>query len=217
MHKITMVLMAGLVLLGIGTILFFSHRGQESRQGRAENGATSSLLAEEESTIRNASGSAETASVAALWGEVVSLRHDIETLKTEISRLAQAIPPGEREPAPSMPVEDHEETKNKHIAMLAKITEEFAKEPSDSNWSSARKSKIRELTERSESMRYAVRNVDCRSRTCRVEMIDDLTANPGENLSLFISELSVTLPKITTDWAKAPDGTSRYILFMSGS
>jgi uncharacterized small protein (DUF1192 family) len=220
MRKMTIALMAGLVFLGLATILMLFHLASEGRLGRTKNTTTSSQPGEEEQTpSQNDRASEGTASVAALLSEVASLRREIEALKAENSRLAQGNAAGEhrKETPPLNPAEAKEDSKNKLMEMLAQTQERFLREPSDAYWSSAKKASIRALADKSESLRHAIRNVDCRSHTCRVELIDDAAAKLGENLSFFQSELATTLPNVTTDWEKAPDGTGTYILYMSGS
>ncbi len=218
MNRLALVLMAGLVSLGIAAILLV-WRVQIPGQGRTKGEKVS--VREDHPRGVEGQGRAESAEITALWREAVSLRLEIEALKTEVSRLAQASAAGPSEEGPARSElrenDNEEDVTSKHVSMVAKVADDFLREVRDPSRAAARESRIRELTEKSGPLRHAIQSVDCRSATCRVEMVDDAAANLGETMSLFISDLTGSLPLLTTDWVKAPDGTGRYILYMGGS
>lgn len=212
MHKITTILIAALVSLattGI-TVVWDRGRQKQARDGRMEDKAQPG-----DDTIEATAPPAEaSAGLAMLSNDVAQLRREISALKAEVARLADAKVPDQ--PVLEPRADDEAEVSKQHEAMLAAVVGAFQKEPADAAWSTASKSKIGEVASHNEALRHAIRRVDCRSRTCRVELLDDASANLGQNLSLFISELTGTLPVVTTDWTKATDGTGTYVLYMGG-
>ena len=218
MNRLALVLMAGLVSLGLAVILVF---WRVQTPGHRETERAMVPVGEAHPRVVESRGPTEKTGSAALWRQVISLSQQVETLTEEVARLAQANTTGplRQKPARLGPEkgDDEEDVTSKHTSMVAKVAEGFLKEVRDPSRASGKESRIREPSERSASLRHAIQSVDCRSVTCRVEMVDDAAANLGETMSLFISDLSESLPLLTTDWVKAPDGTGRYVLYMGGS
>jgi hypothetical protein len=219
MGKLTIAFVAASAILVAAATVIIACRDRHRGDGHADDRSVASSTEEAASTSCDGPGSAASGELATVRAEVLSLRRDVEALRAELARLAErgATTDKGNERPHSQPAENKEETKNSMMDRLAKVQESFVREPADANWSSARTTSIRELTDKSESLRHAVRSVECRSRTCRVELTDDPAANLGENLSVFTSGLAATLPNVTTDWVRAPDGTGTYVLYMSGS
>lgn len=223
MRRSTIVLTASAAFLVVGGGLMMLRSGE--RQPHHETG----VQREEEESLPgpSARGLTEAGSVAALWGEVVSLRHDIEALKAELARRPPASPAERDEKSPSTSqtvpeqtpageMERKAEEGRKGKALLAQAEEQFATEPYDATWSSGRSASIQELAGRNQELRGALRSAECRSHTCRIELLDDVAANLSANLPAFLSELAPSLPSVTTDRITGPDGTSSYVLYLAG-
>jgi hypothetical protein len=224
MHRLTIILILGMVALVIGGSLIFlyprhKHRNKTRYLAQSAEDDTPASRDERES--------AATGSVAALWGEVVSLRHDIEALKAELSRRPKAETTDREEESPSSSQTGSEqqpggggekkaEEGEKLRAMVARAEEEFANEPYNASWSSAINASIQGLANKNEGIRSALRSAECRSRTCRVELLDNVAANLGKNLPAFLSEFAAALPNVTADRITGADGTSSYVLYLSG-
>ena len=223
MRKPTIALMTGLVILVGGSGLTIFQRDHNARHGARKN-ADSTIAEEDPSAFRNIEQpSSQTVNVAALWGEVISLRHDLEALKAERSHLTPSNKTDQQEAETPPSTQDKRQDERNDVkgrkvkALLAKAEEQFANEPSDATWSSARKAGFRELSDKNDGIKNALRSVECRSHTCRVELLDDAAANLSENLPLFFSEFAATMPNVMADRVTSPDGTASYVLYLSGT
>ena len=207
-------LLACAVLLEGGILIVHLHHGAKGQQGCAAE--SRALPAPGQIQLTE---SAEAARTAAQWSVVLSLQRDVDALKGELSRLSRE-PTGAQSEAGTVPatkLETKDETERSRKAAIAKTEETFASEPSDASWSSARVAGIRQLAESNEGIRKALHSIDCRSTTCRVELVDDLSTNLGDNLPIFLSTLATVLPNVAADRVTGPDGVASYVLYLSRS
>jgi flagellar biosynthesis/type III secretory pathway protein FliH len=163
--------------------------------------------------------------VTALWGEVISLRRDVEALKAELARRPQDNPVGQEEPSsdhaepnhqPAKEAERKAENEKQVQEQVVRAQQQFASEQVDPGWSSAQRATIQGLANKNEGIRSALRGAECRSHTCRVELVDTAAANLGETLPTFLSEMGAALPRVTAERTTSADGTSSYVLYMTG-
>lgn len=172
------------------------------------------------------------AQVAELRGEVqsslVGMHSEVEALRDGATQFSQAVavasaavqsteqPPAER--APRLDSEARLQWEKERHAMIADLAAKFSREPRDRNWSSTVEATIREAATQSPALSSAVRGVDCRSKSCRVEVVDDQASNLSENLKYLIRGCGRTLPNVVADHIKATDaadGKAAYVLYMS--
>lgn len=110
---------------------------------------------------------------------------------------------------------DEAATPGQDADRLSQIKAAFAHEPIDVDWAVAKKTDIGVLRAGSAWLAHAIKDIDCRSRTCRVEILDD-EANLEDNLPRFTAGLATTLPDVTADWVRQADGTGLYVLYLRG-
>ena len=61
----------------------------------------------------------------------------------------------------------------------------------------------------------AIGNVDCRSRTCRVEISDDGSGKLDKQLPLFVQSVGKTLPNMQAERVGERSGPSMMVLYLT--
>lgn len=67
----------------------------------------------------------------------------------------------------------------------------------------------------SDALRGKVRNLECRSRTCRVEIDDDRAGAVSKELPVFVQQLADTLPSTQADHIDDGNGHTTMVLYMT--
>ncbi|MET0791293.1 MAG: hypothetical protein ABW061_07200 [Polyangiaceae bacterium] len=101
-------------------------------------------------------------------------------------------------------------------AMIATTEADFQAEARDGTWASGTTSSIREAASKHGTLGDALSAVDCRSKTCRVEIPDG--PNNTQDLSRFLTDCGSIFPKFVSNHVVGADGKPSYVLYMmSGS
>lgn len=100
-------------------------------------------------------------------------------------------------------------------ARMASVEGAFLNEPRDPIWSSNMASTIRDAAKTDDTMRRVLGNVDCRSRTCRVELAEDAVGGVGQNVALFLMNLGSAAGSTVTDRVEQTNGSKTTILYVS--
>ncbi len=74
---------------------------------------------------------------------------------------------------------------------------------------------VQEALAGNETASTALRAVECRSSTCRVEIVDDGTGKLAMAVPLFILQLGKTLPYAMVNQVDQGNGAKTMILYMS--
>jgi hypothetical protein len=161
---------------------------------------------------------AESRKLDALEEEVATLRREMVLLRSERSRSLgpAATPAGTSHPPPARrDAEILAATREARHSAIADIEADFSMEVRDATWSSATAGNIQDIARMNESIGNALRSVECRSRSCRVEIVDDASADTTNNLPTFLMALGSTLPNTVADHVQAPDGHQIYVIYMT--
>ncbi len=174
------------------------------------------------------------ATITALRAEVDALRQELHTniagvnaLQAETGRLAAAVAAASAEPVKEVPPAESRERPRSgrdldsperaawvaaRSAMLATTAANFQAETRNVAWSSEKTSTLRETVAGLGALGGALRALDCRSKTCRVQLSDD-DATSSE-LHRFVRACGRVFPKIVADHVAEPQGKASYVLYL---
>jgi hypothetical protein len=158
------------------------------------------------------------ADLAALQGEVDSLRAEVLALRHQLPAQASPVPPRADGPtAPDVRSDPNarEEEAAERQAQLEKIDAAFRRQTVDQSWSANTTSAIHEVLNSTEGGGLQAENIDCRSSSCRVELHDDGTGRLSKSLPIVAQQLAGSMPTVTANTIPRGDGTSNVVLYMS--
>jgi hypothetical protein len=194
------VLGAAVLAAGVGTLAYRSLVGP---RGRIAIGAADAVPAPDRA-------------------EVASLRREVALLRAQVAlgpHLAAGPPAvaSDAPPAGRRPARDPEalaEGVRRRRALIEGLASAFLGEATDPSWSVATTASVRAALA-AEEVGLTARGVDCRSRTCRVEIPDDGSGRVAEALPLFANELAATLPNMVAHQVVDASGTATTFLYLT--
>ncbi|HEY0481441.1 MAG TPA: hypothetical protein VGD37_28190 [Kofleriaceae bacterium] len=107
------------------------------------------------------------------------------------------------------------EGQRKYRAYIAGVEAAFRKEATDPRWSSATSGVVQAALASDDELRPLARGVECRARTCRVEIAEDTSGRLGKLLPVFAQQVAQELPVAVVDRVQDPGGGTKMILYMS--
>ena len=163
---------------------------------------------------------AQTEDVDRLRSQVAELEHKLGALTAHVVSQrpngggADEARPAAAEPPPSFEeqVERDKVAWEKHIATVAAA---FQAEPRDANWATAKVELLRARSVNDKVIRSALKDIDCRSQTCRVEMVDDQKGEFARRLPEFLQGVSNVFPMGQARTVDNPDGTKTLSVYLS--
>jgi hypothetical protein len=181
------------------------------------------------SSARRASMKAQAAESAA-ENNVETVSEDITKLRQEVSHLRAQIDMAPRQvnvpdsdaprptsPDPSPLLSDlarrAEEQKQRHEFMAA-LEARFHAETHDREWSPTTTAALRTALVADATLRQAAQEVDCRSRTCRLELLDDGSGKLNHSVPKLGFAMGSVLPDMNADYIDHGDGTRTMVLYM---
>lgn len=151
--------------------------------------------------------------MAALKEEVGILRAEVSALRRAVREqartLAQAGAGAEENQAakdPSTEAATREDEEWRHQERMATVEADFRREPAATPWSIQTEAAVQEALAGDEAARTAVRSVECRSHTCRVEVTDDNSRGLAKFIPLLSLQLAQTLPNMNMMSTQVEDG-----------
>lgn len=151
-----------------------------------------------------------------LW----SLRQEIFSLKSDIKKNAQAAEGGSlaegRKKEPVDPAQQREKAAKARQAKLDALESSFRSESEDPGWSSATLAMLQTNVNNDEALRASTHHIECRSKTCRVEISDaGSNGKVSDSIVALMKQVSQTLPAISASRIDEGDGSSSMVIFMS--
>jgi len=147
-----------------------------------------------------------------MQAQVSVLRAQVAGLKGELAeRPAASEPAAEDQPALD---ERRAEGERNHAAHMAKIEDAFAREVVDPTWSSKTSSRVWTAINEMDVLRTAAREVECRSRTCRIEVSDDGTGELHKQLPLFAQQFADAMPRMSGKQVTDESGKAGMVLYL---
>ena len=148
----------------------------------------------------------------------------IETLASEVNKLNQEIKTLRSVPddkALEMPTTSLSPTRSREQESAAfheymqEVASKFRSERTDAAWATASSSTIKQAIGLVPPLQGGLRDVECRSQTCRVEMIDNGTEAFSTALPPLASALAKNLNTIRAERIDAQDGKKILVMYMS--
>lgn len=213
-------------LVGCATAAFLVHRSlREPAPGppTLPFEKASSSQAQKEPVARTESGMGDIAAlkqeVSRIDSEISSLRQQLFSLSTDIKKNAQHAESeslaGEGKKK-AVDMEHQKENADKaHQARLDALESSFRNEREDPRWSSATLSMLQSTVNNDEGLRASTRHIECRSKTCRVEISDRAPEKVSESIGALMKQAEQTLPSISASQVDEGDGTLTTVLFLS--
>jgi hypothetical protein len=113
--------------------------------------------------------------------------------------------------------EELEEDARKWHTHMADVHAKFKAEPRTSTWANSAKGALIENLGVDQALGSAVRNIECRSTMCRVELLDNRSAEFSKKLPEFLSRVGTALPMAEADFVENPDGTRTASIYLSST
>jgi hypothetical protein len=155
--------------------------------------------------------------------DLAELRQEMARLKAQMWAQGQKLPAvGAKDVESGAPANDpragadvRAEEEQRHREYLATLDDAFRKEPSDPRWSSAATSAVQSAVLGDSDLRSLARGVECRSRSCRLELTEDRSGRLQRIFPMLILELSRELPSIVAGRSEDGSGAPMMVLYMS--
>jgi hypothetical protein len=209
--SVILILSSGVVLVGIGYgVSYRFHAGAipSTKRAHAVVSATEEIRSEP-------CGEVSQTEFAALRREVAILKTAMTELRSrepERANVDNAEPVAARLPREPAAVQERELERR---AQMAEIEARFNDEPRDPKWSSVALSALREAFQGDETIRAAMGEIDCRARSCRVELSDDGSGTLSTNLPAVLHQVSGVLPTMQSDHTLDAAGHAKMVLYMA--
>jgi hypothetical protein len=98
---------------------------------------------------------------------------------------------------------------------MQEVATAFQAELRDQQWARSQTALLEERFVGDEPMRAALKNIDCRSKTCRIDMVDDRKGKFDRGLPLFLQKLGSAFPSGQASTVDNPDGTRSVSVYLS--
>jgi hypothetical protein len=98
---------------------------------------------------------------------------------------------------------------------MTEVSAAFASEPLDRGFASVGQAAITTAFQKHPVIQAAAGNVDCRSRTCRVEIADNQSGKLDKELPLFVNSVGETLPNMKAERVGDRRGPSTMVLYFT--
>jgi hypothetical protein len=141
--------------------------------------------------------------VARLEKQVALLRQDVAALRAEVASGASAAQAG-RHPSPLA-----------DAAQMATAEAAFRGETVDPDWSGAMADSVRAIVAQVDREHVPPHSVECRSRSCRVELAAGSGPRTEVDLAPVLERFAQTLPRATAGQVDAADGRRVTVVYLS--
>lgn len=168
----------------------------------------------------SSSESAQTEDVEGLRSQVAELERKLGVLTAHVA-TQKTDGAGAGEPHPSTatePVSTEEQVERDKVAWdkhIAAVDAAFQVETRDAAWAGSTTDLLRARSASDKVIGPTVKHIDCRSRTCRVEMVDDQKGEFARKLPEFLKGMSNVFPMGQARTVDNPDGTKTLSIYLS--
>jgi hypothetical protein len=158
--------------------------------------------------------------------ELIVLREQVDLLRAELNSLRQQTLNATNTSSPTSNVNEPGDSRRDasamadaevaHRAQMTVVESGFRNELRNPQWADGTSTQIREALSASQIPQENLRDIDCRSNTCRVEILNKGDDDLMKSLPLVINQLGTTLPSMTADQLDQGNGISTTVLYFSG-
>ncbi len=153
--------------------------------------------------------------VAILRAEVAELRKDRHSPLANVGSGAPVQDSDSRKDVP-LDAKEIERQKDEWHGVMSEVEASFHDEARDPSWSAEVTTTVHRAFQADQSMSAQLRNLDCRSRTCRLELSDDEPSEPiSDKLVPVLAQLASALPKMKSEQLVEANGKKTMVLYMS--
>jgi len=145
--------------------------------------------------------------IAALQADVAALHAELNQRKNEAVAAAEPEAPPDEATA-----QENEARWREH---MLEVEAKYQREARDPAWVRTATAQIEKGLTENEGLKSLVRRIDCRSETCRLEVLNDGKGVFDKQLQPFLNGVSETLPSMQADPVRNADGTTTMILYLS--
>ena len=146
---------------------------------------------------------------------ISGLERQLTELKAEQTSEASKPEGAAEQRAPTL--EQRDAAKARWRSHMADVHERFLTQERDSGWARQTTAQLRDTIAEDPALSGALREVECRSTICRVQLLDDRSAGFAEHLPLYINGLGETLPVAEIDYVDNADGTRSTSVYLHSS
>ena len=229
MKQVFAVVLTSAIVLTIGTSLLYqttepppaasvSMRVSHSEPGASAPGRHASAEMEVE---RVSAAEMQQQEMAMLKEQVALLKGEVSTLQRQIHERWQAAAvaaPRNEEDLDADPRTDpatRAEAERVRQEQMKIVEASFRQEPTNRLWSFEAAGAVHDALANTDIGLTALRSLECRSSTCRVEFIDDDTGELEEVLPILLQQVSQTLPNGTANHVEDGAGGQSIVLYLS--
>ncbi|MGH8557667.1 MAG: hypothetical protein ACRESZ_09445 [Methylococcales bacterium] len=214
------------VALTIGIYFAFSSRALPDSQAVGSRGSLSAALNGKAVEFSAVIDEGRTASltpkdIIELKKELRLLKDEVGQLKDKVSSLQWALSEQTRTLAqfganpdesqgfrdPNTEAKMRENAEGLHQERMAKVEADFQRESTDTTWATHAEASVQKAVVEDNLAWNALRNIECRSHTCRIEMTDDNSGGLSQFIPLLGLQLADILPNISMMSSQIEDGS----------
>jgi hypothetical protein len=158
-----------------------------------------------------------------LSGQVARLNAQVSAIERQLRGMSRTVAyenPRVEEGRHQEPANDpvaRAEAESRRREQMEAVEASFRQEASDPRWSADVTATVQGVLASKEAASIELRGLECRSSTCRIEIVDDGNGKLAMAMPLFILHLGRTLPHVVVDHIDDGDGAKVMILYMSRS
>jgi hypothetical protein len=158
--------------------------------------------------------------------EVTGLRRELATLRAQLTELRRDVSSardqgGSEKAGPPADTRTRDQIKadddRRYREYMAGVAEAFRQEPVDPRWATRVSATVHGAITNDEVIRSLVRDVECRSHSCRVT-IEETSADfikLNKELPAFATSLAESLPSVSAEHLQDGSGSGSVVLYMS--
>lgn len=151
-----------------------------------------------------------------LGARVISVESELSAMRARLEGLEAAPPPSSSAAPQALPEasgsDELARQKEEWRAHITEVEAEYQLEGRDAGWARETQSAITRALDGLPALSKGLRNVECRSETCRVEVVNDHHPDFDKQLPLLSLRLD-GLPSAQYDHSPEPDGKVRTVVY----
>ena len=152
------------------------------------------------------------AELAQVQGQLLTLRDRVDERKVPEATTAAAEP---EKLDPETLRARREEGARRWKEHMSEVATAFEQETHDHGFATTAKSAVDRAIQSSPVLQKVADNVDCRSRTCRVEIHDGKSPAVSKQLPIFLQSIGRTLSTAQADYVDGENGQKTAVLYLT--